>query len=105
SAPAHPSGHAFVHEEAGTKYLYFAHPLPLTRVRATLEDFRRPASYEAFTCLEEGSRLDKPRVARDGEGKLLWRWRKNTPPVGPGEQGKLIAKELIRRQDALVQLR
>src|SRR5207248_710363 len=35
AAPLHPSGHTFLRREGGVEYLYFAHPYPLTRVRAT----------------------------------------------------------------------
>lgn len=105
SAPCHPTGHAFRHREGGVDYLYFATPYPLTRVRATLDDLRRPERYESYTCLKDGSRLDKPEVDRDAAGQARYRWRKNTPAVGPFEQGKLIAQGKLKRSEALLQLR
>src|SRR5262249_35257949 len=52
-----PQGHAFLHAVNGVEYVYFAHPYPLTRVRATADSFRRMSDYEGFTCLKEGTRL------------------------------------------------
>lgn len=94
AAPLSPAGHAFRDAE----FVYFAHPYPLTRVRATLEDMRRPERYEAFTCLKEGSTIDKPEVTK-------YAWRKNTPVVGPMEQGKLVARKQLAKHEALLQLR
>jgi hypothetical protein len=105
AAPCHPTGHAFLHQEGGVEYLYFATPYPLTRVRATLDDLRRPERYESYTCLKDGSRLDKPEIDRDDSGKARYRWRKNTPAVGPFEQGKLIAQGKLKRTEVLLQLR
>src|SRR5262249_35813134 len=56
-AIVYPQGHPFLHKVGDVEYVYFAHPYPLTRVRATPEALRRPEDYEAFTCLKEGSRL------------------------------------------------
>ncbi len=71
TAPAFPSGHAFRHTEAGVEYVYFAHPYPLTRVRATGESFARIGDYECYTCLKSGSRLDDPQIDRDAAGRVI----------------------------------
>jgi hypothetical protein len=105
AAPAHPSGHAFRHRERGVDYLYFAHPYSLTRVRATLDALKNPAQYECYTCLKEGSRLDRAEIDRDAAGKARYTWKKNTPAVGPMEQGKLIAQGKLKKSEALLQLR
>jgi hypothetical protein len=105
SSSAYPDGHAFRHRDKGTDFLYFANPFPLTRVKANLEAFRRPASYETFTCLKEGSRLDRPVLDRDSKGKLRYAWKKNTPAVGPAAQAKLIAAGKLKPSEALLQLR
>src|SRR5262249_27816379 len=63
-APAYPGGHSFLHTEDGVEYVYFAHPYPLTRVRATPEDLQDLTRYETFTCLREGSRLRDAQVER-----------------------------------------
>jgi hypothetical protein len=104
-APAFPSGHAFRHADDGVEYVYFSHPFPLTRVRADAEHFRRPADYETYTCLKEGSRLDDPQPDRDEHGRLRYAWRKDAPAVGPAEQAKLIAAGKIKVEEGLLQLR
>jgi hypothetical protein len=104
-APAFPTGHAFRHAEDGEEYVYFAHPFPLTRVRATAEHFQRVADYETYTCLKEGTRLDDPHPDRDAQGRLRYAWRKDTPAVGPSEEAKLLAAGKIKAEETRWQLR
>jgi hypothetical protein len=104
-APLYPVGHTFTRKVGGAVYVYFANPYPLVRVRAGFEHLNRLADYEAFTCLEEGSRLERPRVARTADGSPHYAWRKNAPPVGPQEQTKLIGAGLLRAGEALLHLR
>jgi hypothetical protein len=96
-ASLHPSGHPFLHTVDGVEYVYFASPYPLVRVRADPERLKKPEEYEAFTCLKEGTRLDKPEIDRYG-------WKKNTPAVGPAEQAKLVKAGVLKPEDALLQL-
>ena len=55
TAAAGAISHTVRHTDGGVEYVYFAHPYPLTRVRATPADFLNPAAYESFTCLAGGS--------------------------------------------------
>jgi hypothetical protein len=103
-SPIFPQGHTFRHIEDGNNYLYFAHPYPLTRVRATAEAFQKVTEYECYTCLKQGSRLDAPEVDRDDAGRLRYSWKKDTPAIGATEQAKLIAAGKIKRDEALLQL-
>jgi hypothetical protein len=51
-------------------------------------------SYEGFTCLAPGSRYvskEKARLDRDAAGRLVWSWKKDTPPLNPKEQDELAA--------------
>jgi hypothetical protein len=105
AAPAHPTGHTFTQREEGVEYLYFAHPYPLTRVRASLADVRRPERYETYTCLKEGSRLDRPEIDRDDRGRARYAWRRNAPAVGPAEQAKLVRQGHLKKGEGLLQLR
>lgn len=100
TAAAFPSGPAVQHVENGVTFIYFAHPFPLTRVRATAEDFLRSDQYECYTPLTSGSRLNDPRLDRDENGSLRYEWRTNTPAIGPAEEAKLIAKGLINAGEA-----
>jgi hypothetical protein len=105
TAPIFPQGHAFKHKDGDREYVYFAHPYPLTRVPATAEAYADPARYEAFTCLKPGSRLDKPELDRDAEGRLRFTWRADTPPVGPAEQAKLVAGDKMKAHESPFNLR
>jgi hypothetical protein len=105
AAPAFPTGHALRHAEGGIDYIYFAHPYPLTRVRATGESFTRIGDYECYTCLASGSRPLDPRIERDAAGRAVYAWRKDAPAVGPAEQARLIAAGKLKADEALLHLR
>jgi hypothetical protein len=95
----------FRKSEGGVDYLYFANPVPLTRVRADVESLERYADYEAFTCLKQGSRLDKPELDRADDGRLRWAWKKDTPPLTPRDQDKLVRSGQLKAEHALLHLR
>jgi hypothetical protein len=102
-ARLYPQGHPFLHKVGDADYVYFAHPYPLTRVRADPAALRRPADYEGFTCLKEGSTADEGRIDRDG-GRVRWSWKKNTPSLTPQEQGKLVRAGRLRADETLLHL-
>jgi hypothetical protein len=103
-APLYPQGHSFLHRVGDTEYVYFAHPYPLTRVRAAPAALARPAEYEGFTCLKEGTTPDEGRIDRDGD-RVRWSWKKNTPPLSPQQQDKLVRDGRLKADEALLQLR
>ena len=73
----------------GTEYLYFTAPYPTLRVKADWQSYLDLASYEGYTCLRPGTRFgdkEKAQLERDADGKLVWGWKKNTPPLGVKEQ-------------------
>jgi hypothetical protein len=84
-------------------YLYFSKPYPTLRVKADWKSYLDLSSYESYTCLnpdtysggKEGVQLD-----RDARGKLLWEWRKNTPPLSPKVQQELIAAGKTKREES-----
>lgn len=98
-------GHPFRKSVDGVEHIYFANPCPLTRVRADVEHLKRSTDYEAFTCLKAGSRLDKPEFDRDGEGRLRWAWKKDTPMVGPRDQVRLIRAGRLKEEETLLHFR
>jgi hypothetical protein len=104
-APAFPAGHSFRHAEDGVEYVFFAHPFPVTRVRATAEHFRRVDDWETYTCLKEGSRPDDPQLDRDERGGLRYAWRRNAPALEPAEEAHLISAGKIKPAEARWQLR
>jgi len=104
-APVCAEGHPLRHTVDGVDYVYFAQPFPLVRVRADPEHFQDLASYEALTCLQEGTRLDDARLDRDSDGKLRFRWKKNTPAVRLEAQIELVKEGHLREDEALPHLR
>lgn len=96
--------HTFTCTENGTEYVYFADPYPLVRVKAEPAQLRDPANFESFTPLKPGSRLDRIELDRDENGKLRYAWKRNTPPVGPKGQARLINEGLMRAEEAWLRL-
>ncbi len=103
-APAYPGGHPFRHTVGDVAYIYFAKAYPLTRVRASVEHLKNLASYESYTCLKEGSRLDQPEIERTADGRPRYAWKRNTPAVGSREQQRLIRSGHLKPEEALLQL-
>jgi hypothetical protein len=110
-SPIFPSGHPVVYEHADKKkYVYFADPFPLVRVPAEADALADLSRYEAFTCLEPGSRLDvealgKAQLDRRADGRLNWAWKRNTSAINPQAEAKLVQAGRIEPDEALVQLR
>ena len=78
----------------GTEYIYFTAPYPALRVKADWRSYLDLASYEGYTCLKPGTRYggkDQARLDRDADGKLVWAWKKDTPPLNPKDQQDLVA--------------
>lgn len=103
--PLYPDGHTFHHKDNGRDYVWFCAPYPLVRVPATAAAIRDPAQYEAYTCLQKGSRLDKPVVDRDDDGRVRYSWKAGTPAVGPEQQRELVRKGLLKPSEVLLRLR
>jgi len=93
-------GHPLEHAVDGVEYVYFANPFPLVRVPADVESLKDPASYESFTCLKEGGRLDDAQLDRAADGTLRYGWKMSTPPMGLDQQRKLIQAGRLTREEA-----
>jgi hypothetical protein len=84
-------------------YLYFTAPYPALRVKADWNSYLDLAAYEGYTCLKPGARYRGPEGAaldRDAAGKLVWAWKKDTPPLEPQEQQALIEAGKMRREES-----
>jgi len=97
-----PRGHASRHREEDQEFFYFCTPFPNVRVEADLPSLLDPASYEAWTCLADGSEADpkKARLQRDRDGRLVYRWTAKAPPVGPKEEQEFIQAGLMEPAEA-----
>ncbi|NNM84689.1 MAG: hypothetical protein HKL96_02890 [Phycisphaerales bacterium] len=95
-----PGGHTFFYAPPdGRRQLYFADPLPLVRVPALATDFAIQGDYESFSCLKSGSTLARPRFDRTGDGRLMWRWRKDTAAPTPRQLSAWITQGLLAPRD------
>jgi hypothetical protein len=102
--PIFPTGYPFrVRHDDGAEYAYFTAPYPALRVRADWASYLDVSAYEGFTCLAPGSRYgdrDKARLDRDAAGRLVWGWKKDTPPLNPKEQQELVAAAKMTREES-----
>jgi hypothetical protein len=105
SDPLYPIGHSLTVGEGEEAFVHFTNPLPLVRVRANLEAFLEPSSYQAFTPLAPGSRRGEETVERDEHGKVVWDWKEDTSEAGPGEQAALVEAGLLRPEERLFAVR
>jgi hypothetical protein len=97
-----PRGPVFKNRENVGDYYYFCTPFPNVRVRAELKSMVNPSSYEAWSCLAEGSATDatKAHLQRDSNGQLLYRWTTKAPPTGPVEEKAFIKSGLMKNEEA-----
>jgi hypothetical protein len=96
-----PAGHPLRARVGAQEYFYFPVPYPVVRVKNDWRSLTDLALYEGFTCLKDGARYTKqdPPLDRDGAGKLVWKWRKNTQPLDPAEIEELVAAGAMRREE------
>ncbi|WP_428940849.1 hypothetical protein [Fontivita pretiosa] len=106
-APLAPDGHPFtVTTDAGQRYFYFPQPYPNVRVLADWDHVTDVSTYEGYTCLEQGARYDKdsPKLDRDQQGRVVFSWKKGTPPLTPTQLAELIDSGKLRREDCPMRL-
>jgi len=109
-SPLYPTGHPFTHVDDGIEYVYFADPLPMVRVQATVEDFMDLDAYETFTCFapfdssEASSDAAPPRLDRDAEGRLRYGWKTNAPPLTQTQERRLVRQGDISPEEARFQV-
>jgi hypothetical protein len=100
-----PDGHPFLHRDHGVDYIYYANPYPLIRVPAGTEQLKTPTSWEAYTCLKQGTRFSQQQLDRGPDGVLRYAWKTNTQLVRQEQEGKLLSARLMRQDEALLNLR
>ncbi len=107
SARLEPTGHPLHVSQGGEEYIYFTAPYPCVRVKNEWTSVTDLAAYEGFTCLKDGAAYSKknPPLDRDAEGKLVWKWRKDTPALKPEELEELISSNAVKRDESPFRLR
>lgn len=107
-AKLEPAGHPLKVSVNNEEYFYFAwSPYPLVRVRAEWRYVTDPSSYEAFTCLKQGSGYDRqaPDFDYAPDGSLVWAWKKDTAAVNVDEHRDLLADGKMKPEQAWLDLR
>ncbi len=104
--PLFMRGQPVRHTDESGAYWYFATPFALLRCRADLDSLLDPDRYEGFTCLKPGTHFDpeNPALDRDPQGRLVYSWKPGTPPIFQKEQKDLIARGLMKPEEALIRL-
>lgn len=103
----HPDGQSTLYEDNGVEYWLFNQPWPVKRVKNTYEDITNMNSYESFTPLKPGTKYDgaKTKLNRDREGKLIWKWSKDTPAITQQQEAALIGFRKMTANEARFQLK
>ncbi|MBT5020650.1 MAG: hypothetical protein HON04_18105 [Planctomicrobium sp.] len=101
----HPTGHPVHVTDDGVGYLYFAHPFPYTRVRATMEAFLDQSQYEAYTCLKATKDPKSPEVIRNAQGEAEYKWRREGVPMNHNLSKDLVKQGKLKANEAVFQLR
>jgi len=99
-----PQGYPFrARGKAGAEYVYFTAPYPALRVKADWKSYLELSSYEGFTCLKPGTRYGSKelvQVDRDANGKLVWAWKRDTPPLNPRDQRELVEAGKLKPEES-----
>jgi hypothetical protein len=100
-----PQSHSFLHTDHQQPYVYFAHPLPWTRVPAQSEAFLDPQQYESYTCLKQGTQATDKQLERNRSGRLIFSWKRHTPTLSTREIAMLIKDGLMKPEESPFVLR
>ncbi|MFE4713292.1 hypothetical protein ACFRAM_20695 [Paenibacillus sp. NPDC056722] len=98
----HPGGQSTYYEENGLGYwLFTEHRMPNLRVAASYDAIIDYTQYESFTPLTLGTTYNGAQTSldQDANGKLVWGWKKNTPPLSQSQEKELIDLGLIQGGD------
>jgi hypothetical protein len=101
-------GRPFLVNSGSHEYQYFpTESFPAARVQADLTHLMDPSEYEGYTCLVQGTRVEKDNVNLEHgpDGRLVCGWKRDTPPLNYKQQQDLIAAGKMKPQEGLIQLR
>ncbi|MCK4639435.1 MAG: hypothetical protein KAT33_08445 [Bacteroidales bacterium] len=107
TSPFWPKGHYLEANINGENYHYFSFGTPYSlRTIADLEHIKDINSYEAFTCLKEGTRYTgaSSEIDRNKEGEIIYSWKAGTDPVGYKQQKELIDNGVMKQEEGWLQL-
>jgi hypothetical protein len=97
-----PAGYPSRMRLDGADYVVFTAPYPAIRVKADWTSYIDVNQYEGYTPLKPGTRYgskDAAQLDRDASGKLVWAWKRGTPPLSAVQQEELIAAGRLARDE------
>ena len=106
-SPFWPKGHYLKANINGEVFHYFSFGTPYSlRAIADLEHIKDLHSYEAFTCLKEGTRYTGPssEIDRNEKGEIIYSWKAGTDPVDYGRQKELVDSGVIKEEEGWIHL-
>jgi hypothetical protein len=105
-APLATTGKPFRVNVDGVDYIYFADPYPCVRVKADWQSVQDLSQFEGLTPLKPGTRFreDKTQLQRDKNGKLIFTWKRGTPPLTPKQLRSLIGSGEMKADESLMRL-
>jgi len=77
-------------------HVYLCGPFPNIRVLATEQSYLDPTQYQGFTCLEDGTTFEQRKLDRQPDGTLIYRWRRDTPPLTQSQEATLVREKLLK---------
>ena len=95
-----PQSHAFTYSEQEKHYIYFANPLPMTRVLADPSAFVDPTQYECYTCLRYATQPADKQLERDASGRLVYAWKRQTPALTSRNVEQLVKSGLMQADES-----
>ena len=98
-------GHPVLLADNGTQYVYYCHPLPLVRVRATTEAILDPTQYEVYSYIQEDSDEKSIKLERDLDGKLVWKWRRQAMLPTRELEAKLTKQKRLTDEECVFRMR
>ncbi len=125
-AVLYPRGQSLAYEHDVSEYIYFCSPFPTIRVKAALPAIIDPSQYEAFTCLQPGTRyalempsierdesgrlvvpemdgdlneITKPFIERDDQGRAVWGWKRDTGALDASQLRQLVSQGQLQKDD------
>ena len=95
----HTSSHPFHVNVNGKDYLYL---YPVQRVLNDWKSILDAGSYESYTCMRPGAKLDmsSPQLERDASDQLVCGWEHNTEWIDSDRERELVNRGLIDKAHA-----
>lgn len=97
----YPMGHPIVHEG----FVHYCDPLPWVRVPASAKSIVDPNAYEVYSCFTTNERDSEPKLDRDADGELIWKWRPGMIRMTRELEAQLVRTGELHENERKLQMR